>query len=68
MVNPEIQSRIQDEKGKLKILVAGQDVFALNKAKEQYQNKSSFEKRFLKKFKQENTTIQNMAKKNKEKR
>ena len=59
---------IRDENGKLRIIAAEQDVFALNRAKEQYQKKSSLEKWFLKTLKKEDSTILGMAKKNKEKR
>ena len=57
-----------NEQGKLRIIAAEQEVFALNKAKEQYQKKSSLEKWFLKTLKQEDSTLKNMAKKNKEKK
>lgn len=57
-----------DKTGRLKILVTEGDVFALEKAKEDYNKKSSVEKWFYKTFKKENSVIESMTNKNKEKK
>ncbi len=57
-----------DDSGRLKILVAERDVFAVQKAKTEYQKKSPFIKWTLKVFNKENSTIDNMANKIKEKK
>lgn len=54
-----------DKTGRLKILVAERDVYALKKAKEDYNKKSSVEKWFYKTFKKEKSVINNMAQKRK---
>ena len=51
-----------DQTGRLKILDAERDVFALEKAKETYNKKSSLEKNFYKLFNKESKIIENMAK------
>lgn len=59
---------LMDKTGRLKILVTEGDVYALEKAKEDYNKKSSVEKWFYKTFKKENSVIESMANKNKEKK
>lgn len=59
---------IMDKTGRLKILVTEGDVYALEKAKEDYNKKSSVEKWFYKTFKKENSVIESMTNKNKEKK
>ena len=57
-----------DKTGRLKILVTEGDVFALEKAKEDYNKKSSVEKWFYKVLKKENSVIEGMTNENKEKK
>ena len=57
-----------DQNGRLKVLVAERDVYSLEKAKEEYNKKGSVEKWFYKTFNKENNIINNMAKKNKERK
>ena len=52
-----------DQTGRLKILVAERDVYALENAKEEYNKKSSIEKWFYKTFNKEESVIENMSKK-----
>ena len=52
-----------DQTGRLKILVAERDVYALENAKEEYNKKSSIEKWFYKAFNKEESVIENMSKK-----
>ena len=52
-----------DKTGRLKILVAERDVYALENAKEEYNKKSSIEKWFYKAFNKEESVIENMSKK-----
>lgn len=52
-----------DKTGRLKILVAERDVYALENAKEEYNKKSSIEKWFYKTFNKEQSVIENMSKK-----
>ena len=54
---------LSDKTGRLKILVAERDVYALENAKEEYNKKSSIEKWFYKTFKKEENVIENMSKK-----
>lgn len=54
---------LSDNTGRLKILVAERDVYALERAKEEYSKKTSLEKWFNKTFKRENDIIEGMAKK-----
>ena len=54
-----------DNTGRLKILDAERDVFALQQAKEEYNKKSSLEKWFYKSFNKEQNVIENIAKKKK---
>ena len=51
-----------DQTGRLKILVAERDVYALENAKEEYNKKSSIEKWFYKAFNKEESVIENMSK------
>lgn len=51
-----------DKTGRLKILVAERDVYALENAKEEYNKKSSIEKWFYKTFNKEESVIENMSK------
>jgi len=64
----EYLKTMQDETGRLKILVIEKEEYALQEAKESYNKKSSVEKWFYKTFKQENAVINNMAKKNRERK
>lgn len=59
---------ISDKTGRLKVLVAERDVYSLEKAKEDYNKKGSLEKWFYKTLNKESNIINNMAKKNKEKK
>ena len=52
-----------DKTGRLKILVAERDVYALENAKEEYNKKSSIEKWLYKMFNKEESVIENMSKK-----
>lgn len=54
---------LSDKTGRLKILVAERDVYALEEAKEEYSKKSSVEKWFYKTFNKEQSVIENMSKK-----
>lgn len=54
---------LSDKTGRLKILVAERDVYALEKAKEEYNKKNSLEKWFYKTFNKEQSVIENMSKK-----
>lgn len=54
-----------DKSGRLKILVAERDVYALEKAKKDYSKKTSVEKIFHKILKTEQSVINSMANKNK---
>ena len=51
-----------DQTGRLKILVAERDVYALENAKEEYNKKSSIEKWFYKAINKEESVIENMSK------
>ena len=54
---------LSDKTGRLKILVAERDVYALENVKEEYGKKGSIEKWFYKTFKKEKNKIENMTKK-----
>jgi len=54
---------LSDKTGRLKVLVAERDVYALENAKEEYNKKSSIEKWFYKTFNKEQSVIENMSKK-----
>lgn len=57
-----------DKTGRLKVLVAEKDVYALKKAQDQYDKKSSVEKWLYKKFNKENKIIENLTEKYKAKK
>ena len=56
---------MSDKSGRLKILVSERDVYALEKAKNDYSKKTSVEKFFHRLLKTEENVINNMANKNK---